>query len=587
MYQQLYDFAIKHKLTQVPNTVERKICGHILIDREGNFKGLDIIYKKNRKKIRCPTTGTFSATANGSEFIVAQRDYILCDSEIAEGKVINKHKAYIDLINKAAVECESLRPFSIFLDQFDKDKAFRDNVLQTVQETKSCKGGDFISIKVDGNPLESDSKAKNWLDTFIGSKKAAKGTDMIPIVSSITGKTKAIPSSTPFPMIRASICGSGSYVFSAKHESSQSYGMINEEPHIATDEALAIKAALDYLLDSPKHFNRNFDLLHWYDGNGVDLLDYFFGNIEVDEDDEDIEFRDNDRELSVLLNELISDESATKRNDATYNIMTVKIPSKGRIYIYNNAQISFDDLYQNIKMWYDDSSVECTYYDKDNKQWATSTKRIKKIYNILISLLKNPNGKGTLTEKVDKEFGISKNNLLRAAIFNEQIPTIFLIRAIDYFSNQMVKGENIKNVSVQTIKIYLRRNGEDIMPGLNEKSTSVAYQCGRLFATYERIQLVSNKFKKLNKGLDSRFFTFALKNPSMCFAKLAQLSISHLKKIDNSMYLSNVCTEIASHIGDSFPKTFSNDEKGQFILGYYQQKNNFNIKFEKETTDNE
>ena len=46
-----------------------------------------------------------------------------------------------------------------------------------------------------------------------------------------------------------------------------------------------------------------------------------------------------------------------------------------------------------------------------------------------------------------------------------------------------------------------------------------------------------------------------------------------IKKESTRIWLDKMIGDIATQIGDSFPDKFKDIEKGQFILGYYNQKN--------------
>lgn len=106
-----------------------------------------------------------------------------------------------------------------------------------------------------------------------------------------------------------------------------------------------------------------------------------------------------------------------------------------------------------------------------------------------------------------------------------------------------------------------------------EEKESTAYACGRLFAVYEKIQMTASG--KLNLNLTERYFSAVQKAPQLIMSDLAELSVKHMKKIKIDSYkklYNDEISEITPHIGTGFPKKFDDAGRGEFILGYYNER---------------
>lgn len=121
-----------------------------------------------------------------------------------------------------------------------------------------------------------------------------------------------------------------------------------------------------------------------------------------------------------------------------------------------------------------------------------------------------------------------------------------------------------------------------------EDAGTKAYACGQMFAVYEQIQLASNDWKEVGNGITQRYFIAVQRTPQSIFPEIANLSVAHLNKIKNigtkNFYRAQL-GKIAEKIGSEFPKRFTDEEKGEFILGYYVQRNSY-LKDKTENSNN-
>lgn len=133
---------------------------------------------------------------------------------------------------------------------------------------------------------------------------------------------------------------------------------------------------------------------------------------------------------------------------------------------------------------------------------------------------------------------------------------------------------------VRIIKAYLTRSnyykGDEYM--IDSVSQSEAFKCGRLFAVLERIQYTA--LGEVNSTIKDKFFASACSTPQTVFCRLIKLAQPHLAKIKSekgdgaAIYYDKLISDIVSGM-NGFPKTLSLQKQGDFIIGYYQQRQKF------------
>lgn len=141
---------------------------------------------------------------------------------------------------------------------------------------------------------------------------------------------------------------------------------------------------------------------------------------------------------------------------------------------------------------------------------------------------------------------------------------------ITYGRAAILKAFLIKNCNLE--------KGDDFM-GLNEECKEKAYIMGRLFAVLESIQ--KDASPEINSTIRDRYFNSACTTPASVFPILIKLKNSHIKKLEREKRgrkkdYEKKLTELIGkvEIGDGnggFPRRFSLEEQGKFMLGYYHQ----------------
>ena len=107
---------------------------------------------------------------------------------------------------------------------------------------------------------------------------------------------------------------------------------------------------------------------------------------------------------------------------------------------------------------------------------------------------------------------------------------------------------------------------------LNEKNNSTAYNLGRLFAALEKAQ--QDATPGLNATIRDRYFGAASATPKSVFPILLRLAQHHISKAEYGYVSDKRIEEIMAKI-EVFPAHLNLDEQGEFMLGYYHQRQAF------------
>ena len=177
--------------------------------------------------------------------------------------------------------------------------------------------------------------------------------------------------------------------------------------------------------------------------------------------------------------------------------------------------------------------------------------------------------------------------LFNSILYNRPYPASLYFNTLQRIMVEKDKGEGANKTTkigytrAGIIKAYLLQNyGEKweelntvaLNPDYNNKS----YLCGRLFAVLEGIQHQAKP--DLNKNIKDRFFNSACRTPKVIFPLAIKIANSHLKKLPPKLQLymhkqeNELLDRITVNQTEGFPANLTAEEKGVFILGYYQEK---------------
>jgi CRISPR-associated protein Csd1 len=132
-----------------------------------------------------------------------------------------------------------------------------------------------------------------------------------------------------------------------------------------------------------------------------------------------------------------------------------------------------------------------------------------------------------------------------------------------------------------------RKEGEPFMETKVCETSDAAYNCGRLLAIFDDLQMRAHDFQLEGAGVVERYYGAASSAPNSAFGILWRLHQHHLKKVSRGGDRGKAAAEaIKRRIAEiaalfpqpaplqppQFPRTFSLVEQGRFALGFYQQK---------------
>ena len=169
--------------------------------------------------------------------------------------------------------------------------------------------------------------------------------------------------------------------------------------------------------------------------------------------------------------------------------------------------------------------------------------------------------------------------LFEAVIYGTPYPVSLLETVIRRVKSDGDKG--INRVRIGIIKACLNRNykKEEFGVALDRENDGQAYLCGRLFAVLEKIQQDASG-NSLNRTIKDAYFASASSKPAMVFPKLLRLAQNHLNKVSKpvQVYHGKLMGEIIDKLKGEFPETLLLQDQGRFMIGYYQQYQNFFVK---------
>jgi CRISPR-associated protein Csd1 len=244
--------------------------------------------------------------------------------------------------------------------------------------------------------------------------------------------------------------------------------------------------------------------------------------------------------------------------------------SAARIAVRDWIETSLFDFRKAISKWFQDIAIE--EYDADLKSTRTHYPRL---YD-LARCCQRKNNDGSF-DKDDTSLARAASQLWNAAV-KKSTPPLWMLTKVLQRARLDKQGVNSDRASL--IKIILNRQnkggGYVITDKIEKGMRPVAYVCGQIFAKLESIQYAA--LGDRNAGIRERYFTYAMTLPSAAFGRLFDLHSKHYTKLKNEKpgLAVNMDKELQELVKDvdinKLPATFLLEEKGQFAIGYYHQK---------------
>lgn len=349
--------------------------------------------------------------------------------------------------------------------------------------------------------------------------------------------------------------------------------------------------ALNLLVSDNKHTVSFGDMtvIFWAMNDGaseMDLMSYFLSSsqsLDADGTDKMLVNMILDAKNGKIAHERIRDLDII-RDDVDFYVVGIK-PNSSRLSIKFIDKRKYGDLLQNMAQFQIDVHV-------------AGIKKLVSFWHITQAVLSPKSEQANIDPSLCA-------SLLKAAMNNGPLPLQLLsdvIRRIkldiSYEGDEAGKKKKyiaINATRIGIIKAYLNRKNrilhkeEEIEVSLDKNNKNQAYLCGRLFAVLESVQQASVD-GQLNRTIKDSYFASAASTPATIFARLFKLSQYHLKKIAANkkgleVHFNKLLGEIMDNLQYEFPTRLSLQEQGKFIIGYYQQRQDFYNKDEVKEID--
>ena len=573
MLEALYKYAQEHQLAAVPGFKPKNIKYYISLSATGDFIGFDIV-EKGTEPPMCPDIGSLANGTSKSNIIAEKAEVIfnlpdkngVCKREL-------KQKFYFDALTEAGEHDPLFRPAAERMPkQLD---AIRDAFLQLPK----AKTADFISIKVDGKPLESSSGYLAWWESFRKQfdTKKKRGTARCLITGELIDPVKTVP--TVQGLLRVGGNKQGDRLICFDKDAYCSYELKQAANAAVSEEAVTgVNAALAKLMQDAPQPLAGAKSIHWFsqqtENDMFALLDFGFGDSVQPDTAEQI--KDDEVKVQRMFRALM-ERSVPDMPENRYYMLSLS-GVNGRVMIRSYDEGTYDALCMNLRTWYEDLAIDDPGYGKT----------YPKLFDVYSRLLKWSTDKKKLKERIDKELSGIAPQILYAILHNFLLPDAASAKALAYIRSDMYsstedsKTQNIPDkTACQFLKAWLCRRYRNqhkeayiVKDKLNPESPSLAYQTGRLMAVYAALQNAA--LGSVNAGVVERYYTSACTSPALVMGKLATMAQYHLSKLKGDkpgLYhiYSKQLEEISCLIGAEIPKRFDLEQQSEFALGYYFQ----------------
>lgn len=410
--------------------------------------------------------------------------------------------------------------------------------------------------------LHDDPMVKEKWDKWYGEKSESE--ERVISQCAVTGKRE------PIARIHNKIKGvsggltSGSVLINFNNPSENSYG--NEQSYNSniSQKAMAkYTEALNYLLGGRRHKISMDDvtIVFWAMNSSEKHEDAFLAMLNGESD------KMNEAETEDMLRKILYGSSCGDvrsvqlesiediDEDVVFYMVGIK-PNSSRLSIKFIDRRKYSDVLWNIAGFQREVQVSDEF-------------KILPFYRIERELV---SPKST-NEKINPEL-ISR--IFEAIIYGRRYPSAMLETLVRRVKTD--KDLYINRVRAGLIKSYINRmkQKEELKMSLDKENKNKAYLCGRLFAVLERIQEIQAD-GNLNSTIKDKYFASAASKPAIVFPKLIMLSQNHMKKMrakKESWYIfyDKIIGEIIDKMDNRFPDTLLMADQGEFIIGYYQQR---------------
>ncbi len=547
---------------------EELVSIDLVIDDNGNFCKFVPLEKKST------IAEALTSKKGKARLLLDKAEEVLCYG----ANSAKKHQLFMNKLKQYS-ELADLRPVLYFYEESKKsgiEKAKQEFTKQ-IPDDKNRKGNIAFMIQGKGNRIHEESNVRRRI---IKEYEQTYKTDK---TCSVCGRADYPVEDIPHGMIKNVPYGqsSGSALVSYNEDAFESYSLKgNNNSTICVNCAKTYVEGLNWLLSSGtkiRNERNKEDIIYtnrWPRKRsasfGVDTAMVFWTRKNERPDEIDYLEAPTPDDVARLIDSVTSGTERDSRNlnpDQFYSCALSG--SAARISVRDWIERSLFDFRKSIAQWFQDIAIE--EYDGDLKKTQIHYARL---YD-LARCCQRKNSDNSYG-KDDTSWVRVATYLWNAALKNTSPPWWILTKVL-----QRARLDEITGERAALIKLILNRHnkGGDFM--ITEKivqgNRPVAYVCGQIFAKLESIQYCAASGDR-NAGIRERYFTYVMTLPAAAFGRLFDLSSKHFRKLKNekpglAVTLDKELQNLVKDIDiDKLPATFSLDEKGQFAIGYYHQR---------------
>ena len=576
MLTELYRYALDHGLAAQPGFKPKRVKAYVLLSADGKFLGVHV-RGKDAPDVYAPDIG---AAANGDRCQPLIEKMKIVFGTADNPKASKKREFYLYVLDEGGAY-ESA--FSVIAHVLRDENATKVIISELVKH--NIRDDEAIGFIVDGVPVESSPRYLSWWSKF-RTMFSPEEADVLPRCL-ITGERKAALATVPKVSGLMFVGGhpAGDAFLCFDKDAFQSYGFKKSANAPVSEEAMtAVNAALtDLIAKAPVLGNAK--LVHWYSSEIAEEEDLMPILLEGEwDDEEDSDSDDGEKEKDALraakaLIASIETGERPERLHARYYMMPLS-GAKGRMMVRLWQEGSYEELYRNIKQWFEDLSLVSW-----NGRGQAKSPKLKALG---IRLLKPGGDPKKVWSRMDEELPNLLQRLLSAIINGTALPDEIPARTLRWIRSSLLMSDEEKHavpfdtetLAFQLLKAWLSRRqrlrGDEypMEATCNDQVTrDVAYYCGQLMAVYVAIQ--RKAMPDVGVGVAERYYTAASANPAFALGKLAQLSQHHLGKLEPGLahYFEDKISDVMVKIGDrEIPAIMNMEQQTEFALGYYQKR---------------
>lgn len=598
MLEELYQYAVNHELAMRPGFKPKRPKGYLHLSFSGQFLDLEV-REKNAPEVSAPDVGSAAQGPRYCNPLIEKAGIVLCmvNDEKEDKNIPVKREFFLSFLE----EGRNVEPlFGVAADALRNPETL--GKMKNALTEKKLKPADPIGFAVDGQYLERSGHYYEYWNEFRKKMQRVSGgkTERCLITGELSHPMATVPKVSGLKGVGGHDSGDAFLCFDK--DAYKSYGLKQSANAVVSETAMtAVNAALSELI-------READILagakmvHWYSrriSKREDVISALFGDDLVEGEEEEAPEKEEEQEALKAAQALVKSIREGKiagKPEVMYYMMPLS-GANGRMMVRGWYEGSYEELYQNISLWFDDLKLILPC--------GRGMTRPPKLKVLCLRMLK-PGGRTKVWERMDHELSNLSQRVAYAAIQGSPLPDEAAYRALQWLKADLLADKGRKSgaaaegyaeetnatqensafkstwqetVVYQLLKVWLRRKQREegekriMKEELDRQNRSVAYLCGRLMAVYSVIQ--EKAMPEVNVGIGERYYAAAMSGPGLVIGKLSQLSQYHLAKLERGLavYYEKILTDIYQSIGgQGIPTVLTMMEQTEFALGYYQQK---------------